>query len=52
LLGRGSLRVPDQVGEEEARDKRAARRMTLGFGHGDFTGGTLAPAISLRREIV
>ena len=52
LLGRGSLRVPDQVGEEKARDKRAARRMTLGFGHGDFTGGTLAPAISLRREIV
>ena len=52
LLGRRSLRVSDQVGEEEARDKRAARRVPLGFGHGEFTNGSLAPAISLRREIV
>jgi hypothetical protein len=24
----------------------------LGFGHGEFTSGSLAPAISLRRETV
>ena len=40
LLGRRSLRVSDKVGEEEARDERAARRMPLGFGHGEFTNGT------------
>ena len=34
LLGRRSLRVSDEVGEEEARDERAARRTRLGFGHG------------------
>ena len=37
LLGGRSLRVSDQVGEEEARDQRAARRVPLGFGHGEFT---------------
>ena len=38
------------IAEEETRDESAARRMPLGFGHGEFTGGSLAPAISLRRE--
>jgi len=44
LLGRRPLRVSDQVGEEEARDERATRRVPLGFGHGEFTSGSLAPA--------
>ena len=40
LLGRRSLRVSDEVGEEEARDQRAARQMRLDFGHGKVTNGT------------
>ncbi len=44
LLGRRSLRVSDKVGEEEARDQRAARRMPQGFGHGKFTDGTCGMA--------
>ena len=34
LIGRRSLRVPDEVDEEEARDERTVPRTRFGLGHG------------------